>query len=58
MNIADIVGQLRSERNRLDAAIQALEGIGEKVPSPGKRRGQTCRKRKNTDSGCGAGKTT
>jgi hypothetical protein len=40
MNIADIVGQLRTERNRLDAAIQALEGIGGGTSAPGRRRGR------------------
>ena len=28
MNVTEIVRQLRDERSRLDAAIQALEGIG------------------------------
>lgn len=28
MNIADIVGQLKAERERLDRAISALTGIG------------------------------
>jgi hypothetical protein len=40
MNIADIVGQLRAERNRLDAAIQALEGISGGTSAPGRRRGR------------------
>jgi hypothetical protein len=40
MNIADMVGQLRAERNRLDAAIQALEGIGGGTSAPGRRRGR------------------
>ena len=28
MNIADIVGQLKQERDKLDRAIQALSGLG------------------------------
>jgi hypothetical protein len=28
MNIAEIIEQLRGERGRLDAAIQALEDVG------------------------------
>lgn len=28
MNISEIVQQLRDERSKLDAAIQALEGVG------------------------------
>jgi hypothetical protein len=28
MNISEIVEQLRDERSKLDAAIQALEGVG------------------------------
>jgi hypothetical protein len=40
MNIADIVGQLKAERSRLDAAIEALEGVGGGTSAPGKRRGR------------------
>jgi hypothetical protein len=40
MNIAEVVGQLRAERDRLDAAIQALEGIGGGTSAPGERRGR------------------
>jgi len=36
MNVDEIVQQLKQQRNRLDAAIQALEGAGGK----GKRRGR------------------
>lgn len=39
MNLNEIVGQLKAERNRLHAAIQALEGVGGSV-SGGKRRGR------------------
>jgi hypothetical protein len=28
MNVTEIVQQLKSERGKLDAAIQALEGVG------------------------------
>ena len=38
MNANEIVRQLQAERNKLDAAIQALEGISEGVS--GKRRGR------------------
>lgn len=38
MNANEIVQQLRAERDRLDAAIQALEGIG--GGGSGKRRGR------------------
>jgi hypothetical protein len=40
MNTSEIVQQLRAERNRLDAAIQALEGIGDGSSAPAKRRGR------------------
>ena len=36
MNISEVVQQLREQRNKIDAAIQALEGIGRK----GKRLGR------------------
>ncbi len=36
MNVSEIVQQLKQERSRLDAAIQALEG----VEGGGKRRGR------------------
>jgi hypothetical protein len=39
MNVNDIVQQLRDERAKLDAAIQALEGM-HGSPSPMKRRGR------------------
>ena len=38
MNANEIVQQLRAERDKLDAAIQALEGVSEGVS--GKRRGR------------------
>jgi hypothetical protein len=38
MNISEIVQQLRDERSKLDAAIQALEGLG--FSAPGERRGR------------------
>jgi hypothetical protein len=38
MNVNEIVQQLRDERGRLEAAIQALEGVGS--PPAGKRRGR------------------
>ena len=38
MNTTEIVQQLRAERDRLDAAIQALEGVG--GGGSGKRRGR------------------
>jgi hypothetical protein len=38
MNLNEIVRELRGERSKLDAAIQALEGVGASVP--GKRRGR------------------
>ena len=39
MNANEIVRQLRAERDKLDAAIQALESVGEGVS--GKRSGRT-----------------
>jgi hypothetical protein len=39
MNIIEMVQQLRDERSKLDAAIQALEGVGG-GSAPGKRRGR------------------
>ena len=39
MNVTEIVRQLRDERSRLDAAIQALEGVGG-GSAPIKRRGR------------------
>ena len=39
MDITDIVQQLKDERSRLDAAIQALEGVGG-GSAPIKRRGR------------------
>jgi hypothetical protein len=39
MNITEIVLQLRNERSRLDAAINALEGVGG-GSAPIKRRGR------------------
>ena len=36
MNVDEIVQQLKQQRSRLDAAIQALEGVG----GSGKRRGR------------------
>jgi hypothetical protein len=38
MNVNEIVQQLRDERSRLDAAIQALEGVG--AGTSAKRRGR------------------
>jgi hypothetical protein len=38
MNVAEILQQLRDERSRLDAAIQALEGVS--GGAVGKRRGR------------------
>jgi hypothetical protein len=38
MNISEIVQQLRDERSKLDAAIQALEGVGGGAAA--KRRGR------------------
>jgi hypothetical protein len=40
MNVTEIVLQLKDERSRLDAAIQALEGLGGSTSSPIKRRGR------------------
>jgi len=40
MNIDEIVQQLRQERNKLDAAIQALEGVSGGSSATGKRRGR------------------
>ena len=40
MNVTEIVLQLRNERSRLDAAIQALEGVGGVTSAPIKRRGR------------------
>ena len=40
MNTDEIVQQLRAERNRLDAAIQALENVGSGVSGGGRRRGR------------------
>jgi hypothetical protein len=37
MKIADIVGQLKAERNKLDRAIQALAGL-DGSPKTGKKR--------------------
>lgn len=39
MNINEIIQQLRDERSKLDAAIQALEGVGGSS-TIGKRRGR------------------
>jgi hypothetical protein len=38
MNTTEIVQQLRAERDKLDAAIQALEGVGDGAAT--KRRGR------------------
>lgn len=40
MNVTEIVQQLRDKRSRLDAAIQALEGVGGGASAPIKRRGR------------------
>ncbi|HZL65733.1 MAG TPA: hypothetical protein VFC29_00220 [Candidatus Limnocylindrales bacterium] len=40
MNISEIVQQLRDERSKLDAAIQALEGVSGGASAPAKRRGR------------------
>jgi hypothetical protein len=40
MNINEIVQQLRQERNKLEAAIQALESISGGSSATGKRRGR------------------
>jgi hypothetical protein len=44
MNLSEIVVQLKNERSRLDAAIQALEGLdrnsGGGISGGGKRRGR------------------
>ena len=40
MNIIEIVLQLRDERSRLDAAIRALEEVGDGTSTPIKRRGR------------------
>jgi hypothetical protein len=44
MNLSEIVVQLKDERSRLDAAIQALEGVSgasaEGMTGGGKRRGR------------------
>jgi hypothetical protein len=40
MNITEIVQQLRMERDKLDAAIGALEGVGVRGSSLGRRRGR------------------
>jgi hypothetical protein len=40
MNVTEIVLQLRDERSRLDAAIQALEGVGGGTSAPIKRHGR------------------
>ena len=40
MNVTEIVQQLRDERSRLDAAIQALQGLGGGASAPIKRRGR------------------
>ena len=40
MNVTEIILQLRDERSRLDAAIQALEGVGDATSAPIKRRGR------------------
>jgi hypothetical protein len=39
MNVKEIMQQLRDERSKLDAAIQALEGVGG-GSAPAKRRGR------------------
>lgn len=39
MNVNEIIDQLKQERSRLDAAIQALEGVGGAGSAPTKRRG-------------------
>ena len=40
MNLTQIVEQLKAERNRLDAAIEALEGVGGSSSALGRRRGR------------------
>jgi|HubBroStandDraft_3_1064219.scaffolds.fasta_scaffold192581_1 hypothetical protein len=40
MNVTEIVLQLRDERSRLEAAIQALEQVGGGTSAPIKRRGR------------------
>jgi hypothetical protein len=40
MNVNEIVQQLRDERSKLDAAIQALEGVSGGGSTLGKRRGR------------------
>jgi hypothetical protein len=40
MNLSEIVQQLRDERSKLDAAIQALEGVSGGASTPAKRRGR------------------
>jgi hypothetical protein len=40
MNIAEIIEQLRVERGRLDAAIQALESVSGGTSALAKRRGR------------------
>jgi hypothetical protein len=40
MNVNEIVQQLRDERSKLNAAIQALEGVSGGGSTPGKRRGR------------------
>ena len=52
MNITEIVGQLRAERNRLDAAIQALEGV-DRSAAAGKRGRPPGSKNKTTVSARG-----
>lgn len=40
MNVSEIVNNLKQQRSRLDAAIQALEGVGGGSSAPTKRRGR------------------
>jgi hypothetical protein len=40
MNVNEIIDQLKQERSRLNAAIQALEGVGGAGSAPIKRRGR------------------
>lgn len=53
MNVTEIVQQLRDERSRLDAAIQALEGVGGAAP---KRRGRPPGTKNNSTRASGAPK--
>jgi hypothetical protein len=40
MNVDEIVRELKQERSKLDAAIQALEGVCGGASAPAKRRGR------------------